>query len=134
MAAADPLHEGDANPTAVGDALDEMVAVMERQAEYFDPEFPATFRFIAEAVRDPWGAIKTVVYGAVKSVENLISYLGRMALGIVTKAIDAVEEHISQAVAKSLLLGLAGAALQISGALPTGWAWLKPLLAAFAGN
>jgi hypothetical protein len=132
MAADDPLREGDANPTLVGEALEEMAVVMERQAIYFDPELPATFRFLAEAVKDPAGATKTVVYGSVRSAENLISFLGQKALGIATKAADAVEEHISKRVAVYLISGLTAAALQISGALPTGWAWLKPLLDALA--
>jgi hypothetical protein len=132
MALHDPLHEGGANPTVVSAALDEMAAVMERQPKYFDSELPATFRFLAEAVRDPVGATTAVVYGAVRSAENLISFLGRKALGIATKTADAVEKHISTAIAAALISGLAGAALQISGALPAGWAWLKPLLDAVA--
>jgi hypothetical protein len=87
-----------------------------------------SFRFLAEAVKDPVGATKTTVYGAVKSAENLISFLAQKALAIATKAVDAVEEHISRAIACSLIAGLGALALQISGALPTGWAWLKPLL------
>jgi hypothetical protein len=128
MAANDPQREGDADPTMVGEALDEMTAVMERQPKYFDPEVPASFHFLAEAVRDPVGVSKTIVYGSVRSAENLISFLGQKLLGIATKAADAVEEHFSKAVAAFLITSLAGAALQISGALPAGWAWLKPLL------
>jgi hypothetical protein len=89
---------------------------------------PQSFRFIAEAVRDPAGATKIVIYGAVRSVENLISFLGQRALGIITKTADAVEQHISKGVATALITGLGGAALALSGALPNGWAWLKPLL------
>jgi hypothetical protein len=131
-AAVDAKHEGDANPNAVGEALSKMVTEMERQPKYFDPELPASFRFLAEAVRDRAGATKTVVYGAVKSAENLISFLGQRALGIGKKAIDGVEQNISRAVAVSLTLGLGGAALMLSGALPASWAWLKPLLEALA--
>uniref|UniRef100_E6VGZ8 Uncharacterized protein n=1 Tax=Rhodopseudomonas palustris (strain DX-1) TaxID=652103 RepID=E6VGZ8_RHOPX len=122
--------EGGANAQAVADALEEMVADMERTPKFFDPELPASFRFLAEAARDRMGATKTVIYGAVKSAENLVSFLGRKAIGIGRKSADALEEHISKAVAKSLLIGLGAAALQLSGALPQGWAWLKPLLAA----
>ena len=128
MAANDPLREGDANPGVVGDALEGMAAEMERRPKYFDPELPASFRFLAEAVRDPAGVNKTVVYGSVRSAENLISFLGQKLLGIATKTADSVERHISKAVAAFLITSLAGAALQISGALPVGWAWLKPLL------
>lgn len=128
MAAGDPWREGDANPAVVGEALEEIAAVMERQPKYFEPELPATFRFLAEAVKDPAGANKTVVYGSVRSAENLISFLGQKALGVATKAADAVEQHISKAVAAFLISGLTAAALQISGSLPAGWPWLKPLL------
>ena len=122
--------EADADRETVGDALDEMAAVMEQHPKYFDPELPATFRFLSEAVRDPRGATKTVVYGAIKSAENVFSFLGQRALGIGKKGAEAVETHISKAVAASLVAGLSGAALGLSGALSQGWAWLKPLLAA----
>jgi hypothetical protein len=122
--------EANADREIVGDALDEMAAVMEQHPKYFDPELPATFRFLSEAVRDPRGATKTVVYGAIKSAENVVSFLGQRALVIGKKGAEAVETHISKAVAASLVAGLGTAALRVSGALPQGWAWLKPLLAA----
>ncbi|MGZ8372846.1 MAG: hypothetical protein ACXW3G_08540 [Rhodoplanes sp.] len=109
-----------------------MAAEMEQQPKYFDPELPATFRFLAEAVKDRVGATKTIVYGAVKSAENLVSFLGQKALGIGHNVATAVEQNISKAVATSLLLGLGGAALKLSGALPQAWASLKPLLDALA--
>ena len=109
--------EADADRETVGDALDEMAAVMEQQPKYFDPELPATFRFLSEAVRDPRGATKTVVYGAIKSAENLVSFLGQRALGIGKKGAEAVETHISKGVAASLIAALSGAALGLSGAL-----------------
>ncbi|MFZ1884715.1 MAG: hypothetical protein WAU53_14210 [Rhodoplanes sp.] len=130
LATDDPRHEGDAKPEAVADALDQMAEKMERKSEYFHPELPASFRFLAEAVKDPVGATKTVVYGAVKSAENLISFLGQRALGIGHNTAEAVERYISKAVAASLLLYLSEAALKLSGALPHAWAWLKPLLEA----
>jgi hypothetical protein len=108
------LREGDANPTTVGDALDEMAAEMEQQSKYFDPEIPATFRYLIEALRDPIGATKTVVYGAVRSAENLMRFLCRKALGIGTKALDAVEDRISRAVATILITSL-GAAARLGG-------------------
>jgi hypothetical protein len=83
---------------------------------------------MAEAARDPWGATKAVVYGGVRSAENVFSFLGQRALGIGKNAVSAVEQHISKATAISLITALSGAALSISGALPSGWAWLKPLL------
>jgi hypothetical protein len=126
--------EADADRGTVGDALDEMASVMEQHSKYFDPELPATFRFLSEAVRDPRGATKTVVYGAIKSAENVVSFLGQRALGIGKKGIEAVETHISKAIAASLVAGLGGAALGLSGALSQGWAWLKPLLAALAAG
>jgi hypothetical protein len=122
--------EADADREIVGDTLDEMAAVMEQNAKYFDPELPATFRFLSEAVRDPRGATKTVVYGAIKSAENLVSFLGQRALGIGRKGAEAIETHISKGVAASLIAGLSGAALELSGAVSQGWAWLKPLLVA----
>ncbi len=127
-AADDPRREGDANRETIGETLDEVAADMERQPKYFDPELPASFRFLSEAVKDPIGATKTIIYGAVKSVENLFIFLGRRALGLGAKTADAAEKHISKAVAASLFIGLSGAALKLSGALPQGWAWLKPLL------
>jgi len=126
--------EADADRVAVSDALDEMAAAMEQQPKYFDPDLPASFRFLAEAVRDPSGATRTVVYGAVKSAENLVSFLGQRALGIGKKGVEAVEAHISKVVAASLIAGLSSAALGLSGALPQGWAWLKPLLAALGAG
>jgi hypothetical protein len=126
--------EADADRETVGDALDEMAEVMEQGPRYFDPELPASFRFLAEAVRDRSGATKTIVYGAVKSAENVISFLGQRALGIGKKSVEAVEAHISKAIAASLVAGLSTAALGLSGALPQGWAWLKPLLAALGAG
>jgi hypothetical protein len=126
--------EADADRETVGDALDEMAEVMEQGPRYFDPELPASFRFLAEAVRDRSGATKAVVYGAVKSAENVVSFLGQRALGIGKKSVEAVEAHISKAIAVSLVAGLSTAALGLSGALPQGWAWLKPLLAALGAG
>lgn len=126
--AANESTEGDADRETVSNALDEMAGVMEQRPRYFDPQLPATFRFLAEAVRDPSGATKTVVYGAVKSAENLVSFLGQRALGIGTKGMDAIESHISKAVATALIASIGGAALGLSAALPQGWVWLKPLL------
>ncbi len=80
------------------------------------------------------GATKTVIYGAVKSAENLISFLGQRALGIGKNALEGVEKHISKAVAASLLIGLSSAALELSGALPHSWAWLRPLLEALSNR
>lgn len=122
------MQEGNANPLLISNAVDDMAVEMERLSEYFDPELPATFRFLAEAARDPQGATKTVIYGAVKSAENVMSFLGQRALGIGINALGAIEQHISTAVAATLISGLAGAALKISGALPNGWHWLQPLL------
>lgn len=121
-------REGEADRCAVAGALVEMAVEMETQSQYFHPELPATFRFLAEAVRDWPGATKTIVYGAVKSAENLLSFLGQRALGIGRKTFEAVEGHISKAVAGALITGLSGAALQLSGALPRAWDWLRPLL------
>jgi hypothetical protein len=127
-AATDPMHDGDANPAVLSQGLTGIAVEMEQRPTYFDPELPATFRFLAEATKDPRGATRTVVYGGVRSAENLISFLGRKALGIATNAVGAVEQHISKAVAATLVLALSGIALQISVALPTGWIWLRPLL------
>ena len=120
----------DADQEVVAATLEDMAAWMAQKPQYFDPELPTSFRFLAEAVRDPLGATKTVVYGAVKSAENLISFLGQRALGIAKKTADAIEANVS----KALLIGLSGAALSLSGALSQGWAWLKPLLAAIAAG
>jgi hypothetical protein len=128
----DPMREGEADPTVVSEVLDELAAKMEEQPTYFDPELPATFRWLAEAVRDPLGATRAVVFGAVRSIENLLSFLGRKALGIATNVADAVEKHISKVVAGSLILGISALAIRLSGALPIEWAWLKPLLSALA--
>jgi hypothetical protein len=121
--------EGDADPQIVADVLDQMAIEMERKPKFFDPELPVSFRFLAEAARDPVGATKTVVYGAVKSAENLMSFLGRKAIGIGKKGADAVEDHISKAVAASLIAVLSSAGLQLARLLPQGWSWFKHLLA-----
>ena len=125
-----PGHEDKANRDAVAESLDQMATAMEQRPQYFHPELPESFRFLAEAARDPRGATHTVVYGAIKSAENLISFLGQRALGIGKVGAEAIEKHISKGVAAMLVTGLGGAALQLSGALPQGWAWLKPLLEA----
>jgi len=132
LAVSDAMKVADVDRPVVSEALEQMAATMEQQPKYFDPELPGTFRFLSEAVRDPIGATKTVVFGAVKSAENLIKFLGTRALGIVTKAFDTVESHISKVVAISLISGFSLAAAQLSGALPATWAWLKPLLEAIA--
>jgi hypothetical protein len=131
-AAEDPRGEGDASPAAISEALDEMATAMEQAPKYFEPKVPETFRFMAEAIRDPMGATKTVVYGGMRSAENVISFLGQRALGIGRNAVEAVGQHISKAVAISLITGFSAAALKISGELPAGWAWLKPLLEALS--
>jgi hypothetical protein len=122
------MQEGSASPAAVSTAMEQMAEEMEAQPKYFDPELPHTFRFLAEATKDPMGATKAMVYGSVKSAENVMAFLGQRALGIGQKAVEAVEQHISKAVAKTLVLSLGAAALQISGAIPTAWGWLRPLL------
>jgi hypothetical protein len=132
LAADDPMREGDADPVVVGEALDQIADKMDQLPKYFEPKMPATFRFLAEALKDPGGATKTSVFGGVTSVENLIRFLGQRALGIATKSADAVEQHISKGVAAFLLTGLGGTALALSGALPASWTWLKPLLDAAA--
>lgn len=86
--------------------------------------------FLAEVTKDPRGATRTLGYGAVTSAESLIGFLGRKALGIGANAVAAVEQHISKAVATALIAALSGAAITISGAVPAGWAWPKPLLEA----
>jgi hypothetical protein len=128
------MREGSANPVVVSMAVNEMAAEMEAQLKYFDPELPHTFRFLAEATNDPLGATKTVIYGTVKSAENVAIFLGQRALGIGSTALGAVEQYISKVVAATLIVGLSGAALKISGALPTAWAWLRPLLALAKGG
>ncbi|HEY1931147.1 MAG TPA: hypothetical protein VGG99_03980 [Acetobacteraceae bacterium] len=120
-AVVDPLCVGDASPVVVGQALAQMAVEMEKQPPYFDPELPETFRFLAEAIKEPRGAAKTLVYGAVRSAENLISFLGRKALGIVGNIVNAAERHISTDVADSLIWFLSGAALTLFRALPAGW-------------
>jgi hypothetical protein len=132
LAVNDAMKVEDVDLPVVSEALEQMAATMEQQRKYFDPKLPSTFRFLSEAVRDPIGATKTAVFGAVISAENLIKFLVTRALGIVTRAVDAVESHISKVVAISLISGFSLAAAQLSGALPAGWAWLKPLLEAIA--
>jgi CheY-like chemotaxis protein len=132
QAAADPLHDGDANPVTLSEGLEDMAAQMDRRTAYFDPELPGIFRFLIESAKDPRGATRTVVYGAVTSAENVVSFLGRKALGIGANTVGAVEQHITKAVAAALVVALSSAALTISGALPVGWSWLKPLLEALA--
>ncbi len=102
----DPARDGDADRDAVGDALEQLADRMDEREKYFDADLPVTFRFLAEAVRDPRGATKTVVYGAVRSAENLISFLGQKSLGIGRNAVEGVEQHISKAVAALLIVVL----------------------------
>jgi hypothetical protein len=128
QATEDPKEEGGAKRQELGEALDNMADQLADQPQYFDPELPESFRFLAESVKDPVGATKTVVYGAVKSAENLLSFLAQRALGVGKKAVDAVEENINKAVARTLMLGLGSVALSVSGALPQAWAWLRPVL------
>jgi len=128
QAAADPSGLGTTTPIAVIEALEDVATRTEAEPKYFDPEIPASFRAVAEAVRDPIGATKAMIYGAVKSIENLIVFLGQKALGLGRSTIEAVQGGISKSVATALTLGLGTAALQLSGALPQGWAWIKPLL------
>jgi hypothetical protein len=127
-ALADPIREGDADPHTVGDALEEIAGGMERQAKFFDPELPISFRYLAEAVRDPTGATKAIVYGAVKVVQNLMVFLSQRALGFAQKTVDALEEKISKKVASALLIIFGTAALRLSGTLPQDWTWLKTIL------
>jgi hypothetical protein len=131
-ATSEPDRQTGPEMRTVGEALEKMATEMERQPTYFHPELPVTFRFLAESVKDPLGATKTVAYGAVKSAENLISFLSQKSLEIGKSSAEAVDKHISKAVAVSLVASLSGAALQLSGALPTAWVWLRPLLDALA--
>lgn len=131
-ATAESMHDGDVNLALLSEGLTGIAIEMERRPTYFDPQLPETFRFLAEAARDPLGATKTVLYGGVRSAENLVSFLGRRALGIGANAVGAIEQHISKAVAAVLITGLSGAALTIAGATPGEWSWLKPLLEALA--
>jgi hypothetical protein len=108
----------------VGEVLEQVAVGMERKPKYFDPQLPATFRFLDEAVKDRRGATKAIVYGAVKSLEDLFSFLGQRSMGLGKKTGDALEQHISKAVAAALITGFGARALQ-SGALPHGWAWLQ---------
>jgi hypothetical protein len=127
-AIADSALGGNVNPALLSIGLTGIAVEMEQRPTFFDPELPVTFRFLAEAAKDPQGATKTVLYGGFRSAENLISFLGRKALGIGVNAVGAVENHISKATAAVLIAGLSGAAITISGAMATEWTWLKPLL------
>src|SRR5260370_42133492 len=126
------MGDGTVDPGVVADALNSMAAEMEKQPNYFDSELPKTFRFLAEANKDPFGATRYVVFGSVKSAENLFIFLAQRALSIGKKAIDGVERYISQGVAAGLRALFSSAILTLSGALPTGWAWLKALLVALS--
>jgi hypothetical protein len=132
VAATTTILDNNTNIVAITEGLNEMAVEMEKRPAYFDPELPQSLRFLMEALRNPGSAAKTVVYGAVKSAENVMSFLGRKSLGIGVNAVDGLERHISKAIAVTLITALSGAALRISGALPTAWAWLQPLLDALA--
>lgn len=93
--AVDDMQVGNANPVVIGDVLDSMAVEMEKQSKYFDPGLPMTFRFLAEANKDPFGATKAIVYGRVKSAENLFIFLAQRALGIGKKP-SMVSRSISQ--------------------------------------
>jgi energy-coupling factor transporter ATP-binding protein EcfA2 len=121
-------REGETNPPELGEALEDIAAKMDRRPEYFDASLPASFRFVLEALRDPVGATKVAAYGAVKSIENLFSFLGRTALGIGKGATKGVETLLSKAVATSLIIAIGDAALRLSGVYPQWLGWLKGLL------
>lgn len=127
-----PGRAGEADPSAVGEVLDQMADKMEQNAKYFDPELPRSYRFLAEAVKDRVGATKTAVYGAVRSVENVVIFLCQRALGIGKRTGDEVEKHISKVVAATLVFYLSDPVLKLSTALPHAWTWLKPLLVTLA--
>lgn len=130
----DPQQEGRVNPAIVARALAEIAAEMEKMPEYFNPELAESFRSLEDAVNDPHGATPVVVDGAVKSTRNVLSFLAPLALRASKFTAGVAGKVITAEVAKVLIGKLAAAALRISGALPSEWTWLRPLLEALARN
>ena len=69
-----------------------------------------------------------MVYGAVRSVENLVIFLGQTVLEGVKRTVQAAVAGISEEAASELLNQLAQTTQHLSAALPEKWAWLQPLL------
>jgi hypothetical protein len=126
----DPKHSGDAESNKVAEILDEMATNMEQRPKYFDPQVPESLRFVSEAIKDPMSATKIIIYGAVESIQNVIKFLARRALGIAVKVADAVEKR---AVAASVTIFFATVALRLLPALAERWPWLAPVVEALKG-
>ncbi|MFI5032166.1 MAG: hypothetical protein ACHQPH_15830 [Reyranellales bacterium] len=132
-AAKDDAHEeGLASASEVALHVDQLAEHTESLPRYFDPDLPRSLRFLSNALRDPGGATRTMVYGAVKSVENVLAFVAERALAITRASLTAVEAHISKALGAALISGLGGVGLSLSGILPHGWSWLKPVLDAIS--
>ena len=112
----------------VADAIDTVVVEMALQSKFFNAELPRSFGYLIKALRDPRGATKVIVYGAATSVENVIAFLGRTALGVAKGGIEDAAKVITKALAATLLAGLSAAAFSISQAVPGSMPWLLPLL------
>jgi hypothetical protein len=132
----DTSGAADAPPAKVAEVLDGIAATMEKEAMYFDPDLPRSFRWLAEAAKDPGGATKTVVYGGVTSAENVASFLARRALGLTNAALDGAEEGVkkgvetafSRGISVALFVLLFGTVAQLTGLAPGALNWIGAAL------
>jgi hypothetical protein len=129
-AANDRSGASDAPAGEVAKVLDSIAGNMEGESKYFDAELPRTFRLLAEAAKDPYGATRTVVYGAVRSAENVFIFVGQIALGLAAGTADGAKTGISKAVAAGLFVFLSGLGLHLAGIAPGALSWIKPVLEA----
>ena len=98
-----------AKPTDVGGGVDEMAVVMEQQAKYFDRNCPP-HSAILQAVSDPAGATRAVIYGAVRARNDQLP--GQRA---------GRRHEDRYAVAAAVLITSLGMAAERFQALPAGW-------------
>ncbi|MCW1384419.1 hypothetical protein OLX02_16480 [Novosphingobium sp. KCTC 2891] len=83
-----------------------------------DPEVPKSIELILEALRNPKLSAKRVLYGAVKTLENLLATVFKEVSGLLRATSDGVQGGIKKAatalVATGLLYAAAHTAVQLS--------------------
>jgi hypothetical protein len=112
----------------LGQALDTIVREMESAPSYFDPEVPRTFMFVTEGVRDPVGASKAIIFGAVRSLENLLIGASRRLVRSLRNAADNIETVIASKATIVIAGVLVAGGTSLLGLVPGAGAWLKPVL------
>jgi hypothetical protein len=112
----------------VGRALDTIVGEMERAQSYFDPEVPRTFRFVTEGVRDPIGASKAIIFGAVRSFENLLIEASQRLVRSLKKAADNTETAVASKATIVIAGVLVAGGTSLLGLVPGAGTWLRVVL------